>query len=118
MTRRDLPGVVGAVPGMAAERPRFIKSITSSVFPNETPYAECFRQAKNAGFEAIELRMDKTGDVTLESTVEQMSRLRDVAESVRIEIASLWILTPRSPSLASPNPKVHNLAMRMVKKGI
>jgi L-ribulose-5-phosphate 3-epimerase len=118
MTRRGLITLAGTVPVLAAQRPRFIKSITATVFPPETPCSECLRQSKNAGFDAIELRMDTKGDITLEATVEQMTRLRAVAESVRIEIASLWILTPRSPSLASPKPDVRGLAVRMVKKGI
>jgi hexulose-6-phosphate isomerase len=118
MTRRELLSGLAAAPALRAQSPRFVKGICSAVFPPELPYPECFRKAKNAGFDAIEIRMDKVGDVTPQSTVEDMKRLRDAAEATRIEIASLWILTPRSPSLASPDPAIRELALGMVKKGI
>ena len=107
-----------AAPLMSAQSPRFIKSICSAVFPSGTPYPECFRLAKNAGFDAIEIRMEEKGDITPHSAMDDMKRLRDSALSTRIEIVSLWILTPRSPSLASPDPAVRDRAAAMVRKGI
>ena len=107
-----------AAPLFAAPAARFTKSICSAVFASGTPYVECFRLAKNAGFEAIEIRMEDKGDVTPRSTVDEMKRLRDAALSTGIEIASLWILTPRSPSLASADPAVRERAQSMVRKGI
>jgi hexulose-6-phosphate isomerase len=116
MTRREI--LVAGGPLLAAAPARFTKSICSAVFPAGTPYPECFKLAKNAGFQAIELRMEEKGDITARSTVEQMQRLRDVAASTGIKIASLWILTPRSPSLASSDPAIRERAATMVRKGI
>ena len=117
MNRRELLACATA-PLLAAAGTRFTKSICSAVFPAGTPYPECFRQAKNAGFEAIEIRMEEKGDITPRSTPDEMRRLRDAANATGIEIASLWILTPRSPSLASPDPAVRERAAGMVRKGI
>jgi hexulose-6-phosphate isomerase len=117
MTRRELVACAAA-PLLGASAPRFTKSICSAVFPPGTPYAESFRQAKNAGFNAIEIRMEEKGEITPRSTPAEMQPLRDAAARTRIEIASLWILTPRSPSLASPDPAVRERAAAMVRTGI
>src|SRR5689334_4790334 len=117
MTRREML-LSTAAPVLAAGGGRFIKSICSAVFPSGTPYADCFRLARNAGFDAIEIRMEEKGEVTPRSTVDEMRRIRDAAGAARIEVASLWILTPRSPSLASPDAAVRERAAGMVTKGI
>jgi len=49
-------GVAAAAVPAKPQSPRFIKSICSVMFPNEMPLPEKFRQAKNAGFEGIEIR--------------------------------------------------------------
>ena len=47
---------------------RFVKGICAGIFPRDMPYAERCRQAKNAGFDAIEfaekhnLTLSKLGD--------------------------------------------------------
>src|SRR5690242_2033177 len=58
MTRREalsLPLAAAAVSASAQSSPRFVKGICSVIFPREMPRAECFAQAKSAGFDAIEL---------------------------------------------------------------
>lgn len=117
LTRRVF-AASAAAPLMGAAGPRFVKGICWAAFPKGASFVECMRQSRNAGFDALEIRMDTEGEITLRSTVEQMKRLRDAAESHRIEIASLWILTPSSPSLASPDPAVRESALAMVRKGI
>src|ERR1051325_5258711 len=109
MTRREILALAGA-PLAAAASARFVKSICSAIFPAGTPYAACFKLAKNAGFDAIEVRMEEKGDITPRWAIDDMKRLREDAASTKIEIASLWILTPRSPSLASPDPAVRERA--------
>src|SRR5262245_32707621 len=36
---------------------QFVKSIWAGIFPRAMPYDECFRRAKEAGFDGIELTM-------------------------------------------------------------
>ena len=117
MTRREILALAAA-PLLEAAPARFTKSICSAVFPAGTPYPECFKLARNAGFDAIEVRMEEKGEITPHSTTDEMRRLRDAALSAKIGIASLWILTPRSPSLASPDAAIRERAASMVRKGI
>lgn len=107
-----------AAPMLANPPARLIKGICWAIFPDGTPVVECVRRARNAGFDALEVRVHTEGDISLHSTAEDMKRLRDAAESNRIQIASLWVLTPSSPSLASPDPAVRKVAMERLKKGI
>ena len=71
MKRRDLiaPTLVLPFrsPAPTATGPRFIKGICSAVFTAGTPYSECFRQVRNAGFDAVEVRMEDRGVSVLNS---------------------------------------------------
>lgn len=107
-----------AVPIAAAATARFVKGITSSVFPDGTPFAECLERAANAGFEAIEIRLHEKEFLLPTATLEDAKRLASAAEAKRIQIASLWILTPASPSLVSPNSDESADAIARVKAGI
>src|SRR5437660_1640165 len=53
MNRREFLAAA-AVPAVA-NGARFTKSICSVIFPQGTPLAECFRRAKDAGFDANEI---------------------------------------------------------------
>lgn len=119
-TRRQWLAQVASGPALAAqsEPARFIKGICWAIFPEGTPLAEVFRQSRNAGFEAIEIRLHTEGEVTLRSTAEDIRRVRAAADAYRLQIASLWALTPSSPSLASPDPAVRAAALARVEKGI
>src|SRR5437879_135087 len=85
--------------------PRFIKSICSVMFPNGMTLPEKFRQAKNAGFEGIELRF---GDEVLPSlSADEVKRLGDAAHTAGLQIASMWVSGAfRSNPINSPDPAV------------
>src|SRR5438105_12225944 len=70
----------------AAERPRFVKGVTSSVFPAGTPYADCIDRAANAGFEAIEIRLDAKEFLPPSATAEDAERLAEIAASKNLRI--------------------------------
>jgi hexulose-6-phosphate isomerase len=117
MTRRQI--LAGAaLPALAATSGSFVKGITSSVFPPGTPYRECLELAANAGFHAIEIRLHEKEFLSPAATADDAARLADAAAAKRIEIASLWVLTPSSPSLASPKPEERADAIGRVKAGI
>jgi len=89
MTRRNF---VAAAAGMAAAAPpssQFIKSICAVIFPQSMPYAECFAQAKNAGFDGIEIQLSR--EITEQSTPEEAKRVGEAARKAGISIASLWV---------------------------
>ena len=70
-----------------------IKSINYWAFPGglegEKDIGECFEEAKEAGFEAVELCCGDTGKLSLRNTEKQCLRIRNKAESVGVQIASL-----------------------------
>ena len=88
---------------LRAEAPsRFVKGITSAVFPLGTSFSDCVARASAAGFEATEIRIDPKEFLYTQSTREDAQKLAQIAAAKRMRIASLWALTPGSPSLAGP----------------
>ena len=71
------------------QSPRFIKSICSVMFPNGMALPDKFKQAKNAGFEAIELRFGD--EVSPSLTTDEVKRLGDAAHEAGVQIASMWV---------------------------
>ena len=119
MTRRDLfAGAAATGVLLGAPAPTFRKGICSAAFPKGVSYADCVAQAANAGFAAIELRLEPGGELSLTSTRDQARRIADTARAHRVEIASLWALTPSSPALTSPDPEIRQQAMAIARKSI
>ena len=94
---------------------QFRKSIAAVIFPREMPMEEQFRQAKDAGFEGIELRM---GDhVKIDSTEDQLRRWGDAARKAGITIVSLWVSEPlTSNPLNSADPAVRARGVAALEK--
>jgi L-ribulose-5-phosphate 3-epimerase len=96
---------------------RFTKSICSVIFPRDMPLPERFRLARNAGFDAIEIRM--VDDVGLDSTPEQMKQLAADARKTSIAIASMWVSRPLSDNpINSPDPSVRAKGVAAIEKSI
>src|ERR1041385_633295 len=87
-------GVAGAALSASAAPSRFTKSICSIIFPAELQVAEKFRQARNAGFEGIEMRLGQ--EIPMDSSPDDIQRLRDAARQAGIRIASVWASQPES----------------------
>src|SRR5579863_4865685 len=95
MTRRDvlaMPLAAAASSALAQSSSRFTKGICSIIFPKEMPRAECFAQAKSAGFDAIELAIG--ADLPLDISRDDARRLADAAQKAGIRIATLWVSDP------------------------
>lgn len=89
MTRREF-AVAAAGPALPqSPRSAFKKSICSIVFPSRLPAAERFRQARNAGFEGIEIRLGE--EIRLSSTPEEVKRVGDEARKAGVAISALWV---------------------------
>lgn len=97
---------------------RFIKGICWASWPAGTPYADCLAAASQAGFRALEVRVELKGELSLSSTPADAARVARAARSHGMAIANLWALTPSSPSLVSPNPEVRQLALALARKAI
>jgi L-ribulose-5-phosphate 3-epimerase len=119
MNRRTFLAAGAAMAGAAAvpaASSQFTKSICSVIFPPSMSLNECFRQAKNAGFDGVEVRM---GEVTLSSTQDEMKRLADAAEKAHVAIVSLWVSDPLSANpLNSPDPALRAKGVEVLHKTI
>ena len=116
MTRREFLAApaAGAAP---TSRPRFRKGICAIIFPKDMPLEQQFRQARDAGFEGLEIPL---GDwLPLDTGRDQAQRLADAARQSGIEIVSLWVSAPLSPNpLNHPDPEVRARGVEALRKAI
>jgi len=96
---------------------RFVKSICSVIFPDSMPIPEKFRQARNAGFDGIELRFGNEISPSLND--DEVKRIGDAAHEAGIQVASMWVSEPlhRDP-LNSPDPAVRARGLEGLRKAI
>lgn len=81
------------------------------------PYPDCFAQAKNAGFEGIEIPLG--GKITQDTPVDQIKKIGESAQKTGITIVSLWVSEPLSRNpLNSPDPEVRARGVEVIKKAI
>lgn len=76
----------------------------------------CMEQAKQAGFEAIELALSEEDKITLDSTREDMKKILGVSKKIGIEISSLATALLWSYSLTSSDKKIQKKAKDIIKK--
>ena len=81
------------------------------------PRAECFVQAKSAGFDAMELAIGP--DIPLDASRDDARRLADSAEKAGIRIATLWPSEPllQNP-LNSPDPAVRARGVEVLRRAL
>ena len=65
------------------------KAISIWSFKNQDNIKECLELAKDAGFDGIELSLNGTGELGLETTEEKLIELRNYANSIGLKIHSL-----------------------------
>lgn len=119
MNRRQvltLP-LAAAFSARAQSSPRFTKGICSIIFPKEMPRAECFAQAKSAGFDAIEIAVG--ADLALDISHDDARRMADAAEKAGIRIATLWVSEPLHQNpLNDPDPLVRARGVEAIRRAI
>ncbi len=118
MHRRTFLAAAGAaLASPAPPEARFVKSICAVIFPSAMPYAECFRQAKNAGFDGIEIQMGR--EITLDSAPDQVQAIGEAARQAGVSIASLWVSQPLGANpLNSPDPEARARGVAGINKAI
>lgn len=92
------------------------KGISIWSFPGDMKIKDCIKLAKKAGFDGIELALNETGDMSLESSEEEILGYRKAADEAGIEISSLATGLYWSYSLTSGNPETGAKAKEIVKK--
>jgi hexulose-6-phosphate isomerase len=120
MTRRELlavPLAAAAFSASAQSGPRFTKGICSVIFPKEMPRADCFAQAKSAGFDAIEIAIGN--DLPLDMGRDDARRMADAAAKAGIQIATLWVSDPLHQNpLNAPDPAVRARGADAIRRAI
>ncbi len=94
------------------------KGISIWSFPSEMSIIECIEMAKQAGFDGIELALNETGPLSLESSDEEIIGYRKTANEIGIELSSLATGLYWNYSLTSSNTDVRKKAREIVKKQI
>jgi len=98
------------------------KSISCWSFPeklaggSKMSLKDCMELAKKAGFEAIEVAVAEKGELSLDSTKEDIENIVKTAKDVGIELSSLATGLFWDYSLSSSSDKVRNKAKEIVKK--
>jgi len=98
------------------------KSISYWSFPGglegTKPVVEACKEAKAAGFDAIELAIGTSGEISLDSSQESLARLRREIEDTGIEIAGLacplgwqWPFTSEDPAVRAKAHECHRKAL-------
>lgn len=94
------------------------KSISYWSFTGKNVY-EAMELAKKAGFEGIELTLDGSGDLTTETTAEQLAAYKAKAAEIGIAIPSIASGLYWTYSFASNDPEeretAHNIAVYQIK---
>jgi L-ribulose-5-phosphate 3-epimerase len=66
-----------------------IKSISHWSVPPGSDVEQAMNAAKEAGFEAIELAVDETGELSLDTTADELARIKDLAASVGLQLPTV-----------------------------
>ncbi|MCZ8511827.1 sugar phosphate isomerase/epimerase [Paenibacillus filicis] len=92
------------------------KGINIWSFSGGTDIASCIALAKEAGFEGIELALNETGPLSLESSAEEVRGYRKLADETGIEMTSLASGLYWTYSLTSSEAAKRTKAQDIVKK--
>jgi len=92
------------------------KGINQWSFPSSYTVEECVRLASAAGFDGIELCLSETGELSLDSSTQDISRIAQTARQAGIEIPSLatglyWKYSP-----TASDPSVRSKAQEIARK--
>jgi len=93
------------------------KGITIWSFPKQS-LEETFKLAKKAGYDGVELSVEDTGEITMESTKEDIEKIKKQAEASGIELYSVATSLHWDYSLTSANEETREQAKAIVKKQI
>lgn len=92
------------------------KSISIWSFAEGMKIVDCMKMAKDAGFDAIELALNETGELGLESNEDEILGYKKTANEIGIEISSLATGLYWSYSLTSNKEEIREKAKNIVKK--
>lgn len=77
---------------------------------------EIFEFAKKAGFEGVEVALDETGEVSMESTPEQLQAVKNMADEIGVELYSVATGLYWKYSLTDDDEAIREKAKSVVRK--
>ena len=94
------------------------KGICSFAFPGHMSFSEIFVQAKEFGFDGVELCLCENGELNPNVTDDKLARIMELAKKAEIELYSVTTSLYWSASLVSDDEAERNLALSYAKKQI
>lgn len=94
------------------------KGINIWSFPNDMSIIDCMKLAKLANFEGIELALSADGQLSLNSTEDEILEYKKVASEIGLQIASLATGLFWQYSLTSNNDYIREKAKMVIKREI
>ncbi|MBE5868403.1 MAG: sugar phosphate isomerase/epimerase [Lachnospiraceae bacterium] len=91
------------------------KGITIWSFPPQS-LEETFKLAKKAGYQGVELSLEDAGEIIMDSTKEDMEKIREQAEKYGIELYSVATSLHWDNLLTSANEEIREKAKAIVRK--
>ena len=92
------------------------KGINRWAFPANMSLKDCFKLAKEAKFDGVEVTIAEEGEITLSSTKSDIQKIVKISRSIGVEISSLATGLFWNYSLTSDNSSEREKARSIVKK--
>ena len=82
----------------------------------ESDIRKCFEIAKDAGFDGVEVALDAQGAITMDSTKEDVLKVKKIAEEVGVEFYSVASGLYWTYNYTSANPENREMAKKITRK--
>lgn len=91
------------------------KGISIWAFPDGTTLSDAFRMAKKAGFDGVEVALSDKGELTLDTTPEQLAAIKAEADQHGITLYSVATAIYWKYPFTSPDPAIAGKAMEYAR---
>jgi len=93
-----------------------VKSISFWSMPPGTDVAGGMQLAKQAGFEAIELAVDETGELSLQTTAAELAHIKQLAADIGLQLPTIATGLGWAYPVVGPDPAVCAKGQQVVRK--
>ncbi len=91
--------------------------ITCIITPSEWSFAEILKRCPELGYEAVELVIRDTGELTLDTEPAQLARMAAEAQAAGIELASVALLAS-NVDIMSNDQEIRAASMTIIERGL
>lgn len=93
-----------------------IKSVSFWSFPGGMTIKEILRTAKGLGFEAVELTVEAAGEICLDTSADDLKRIRDLADGMGMQLPTVATGLHWGSPLVGPDPEACAKGIAITKK--